>query len=241
MRRVRIFTRGNKYVFGTLPAADEYFRSTIEMLRRLTPNARTAGLIVGDDPFDLAVANGTRALLEANGMEVVFQQQYSERVPNFYNILTLMRARAPDVLLWSGHVSGAINFIRQSKSRNVNANLLSSFTAAVSTADFRSALGKDANFTFGMTPWLPSPRHKDRWFGDASQFAKAYEERFGYAPDYHAAAAAAAVQTLAMGMEAARTFELDFVRDAIAKLDFESPSMDVFNLARTDRSCCLRR
>ena len=70
------------------------------------------------------------------------------------------------MLLWSGHEAGAINFIRQSKSRNINANLLSSFTAAVPTANFRSALGKDANYTFGMTPWLPSPRHKDRWFGD---------------------------------------------------------------------------
>jgi branched-chain amino acid transport system substrate-binding protein len=218
----RIFARGYRYVFGTLPAAEEYFRSTIEMMQRLTPRPRTVGMVMGDDPFDIALAQGTLALLQRAGMEVVLQQQYSERTPNFYNIITLLQSRTPDVLLWSGHEAGAINFIRQSKSRNVNPNLLASFTVAVSTANFRSTLGNDANYAFGMTPWLPSERLKDRWFGDANEFATAFEERFGYAPDYHVAAAVAAVQTLVFAIEAARTFDSDNVRDAIAKLDFES-------------------
>jgi len=205
-----------------LPAADEYFRSTIEMVRQLTPIPKTVAIVMGDDPFDIALAQGTLALLREAGLEVVLQQQYSERTPNFYNILTLLQARTPDVLLWSGHEAGALSFIRQSKSRNVHPNLLASFTAAVSTANFRSTLGNDANYAFGMTPWLPSERLKDRWFGDARQFAQAFEEKFGYAPDYHAAAAVAAVQTLVYAMEAARTIESDDVRDAIAKLDFES-------------------
>lgn len=218
----RIFASGYRYVFGTLPAAGEYFRSTIEMLQRLTPRPKTVGIVIGDDPSDMAVAQGTLALLKEAGLEVVLQQQYSERTPNFYNILALIEARAPDVLLWSGHEAGAINFVRQSKGRNIGPKLLASFTTAVSTADFRSALGRDANYAFGMTPWLPSDRLKDRWFGDASQFAKAFEQKFGYAPDYHVAAAVAAIETLVNGMEAARTIESDDVRDAIAKLDFES-------------------
>jgi branched-chain amino acid transport system substrate-binding protein len=160
--------------------------------------------------------------LREAGLDVVLQQQYSERTPNFYNILTLLEARAPDVLLWSGHEAGAITFVRQSKSRNINPNLLASFTTAVSTANFRSTLGNDANYAFGMTPWMPSERLKDRWFGDASQFSKAFEAKFGYAPDYHVAAAVAAVETLVYAIEAARTIESDDVRDAIAKVDFDS-------------------
>ena len=218
----RIFARGYKYVFGTLPAADQYFRSTVDMLQRLTPAPKTVAIVMGDDPFDIAVAEGTRAILRNAGLDVVLQQQYSERTPNFYNILTLLEARAPDVLLWSGHESGAINFIRQSKGRNINPNLLASFTAAVTNANFRSALGNDANYAFGMTPWLPSERLKDRWFGDASQFFKAFEEKFGYPPDYHVAAAVAAVETLVYAIEAARTIISEDVRDAIAKVDFES-------------------
>jgi len=218
----RIFARGYHYVFGTLPPAEDYFRSTIEMMQQLTPRPKTVAIVIGDDPFDLAVAQGTLALLQQAGLEVVLQQQYSERTPNFYNILSLLEAKAPDVLLWSGHEAGAISFIRQSRARNIHPNLLASYTTSVTTANFRSALGKDADYTFGMTPWLPTERLKDRWFGDARQFADAYEKKFGYAPDYHAAAAVAAVETLVHATEAARTIEPDDVRDAIATLDFES-------------------
>jgi branched-chain amino acid transport system substrate-binding protein len=218
----RIFALGHRYVFGTLPAADQYFRSTIDMMQRLSPAPHTVAIVIGDDPFDIAVADGTRALLRNAGLEVVLQQQYSERTPNFYNILTLLEARTPDVLLWSGHEAGAISFIRQAKGRNISPKLLASFTAAVTAANFRATLGDDANFTFGMTPWLPSERLKDKWFGDGAQFAKAFEEKFGYAPDYHAAAAVASIETLAHAIEAARTILAEDVRDAIARLDFPS-------------------
>ena len=218
----QIFARGYKYVFGTLPASTDYFRSTIAMLEQLEPRAKTVGLVSGDDSFDITLSKETSELVKKAGLEVVLDQQYSERSPNFFNILTLVKGRAPDVLLWSGHEAGAINFIRQSKSRNINPNLLASFTVGVTSANFRKALGDDANYVFGMTPWLPTERLKDRWFGDAVQFAKAYEEKFGYAPDYHAAAAVAAVQALVEAMETPDSFDPGDVRDALANLDFES-------------------
>jgi len=104
----------------------------------------------------------------------------------------------------------------------VTPKLFASFTEGVSSASFRTVLGKDANYAFGMAPWLPSERLKDRWFGDASQFANAYEKKFGYAPDYHAAAAAAAVEAQVAAIEAAGTIEPKKVRDALAQVDFDS-------------------
>jgi branched-chain amino acid transport system substrate-binding protein len=218
----RIFSRGYRYVFGTLPAAEDYFHSTIEMLGQLTPKAKTVGLVAGDDTFDVTLAGSTLELLKKAGMEVVLNQQYSERIPNFFNILTLIRGKSPDVLLWSGHEDNAINFIREARNRSIHPNLLASFTVGVPAPGFRSTLGRDANYAFGVTPWLPSAQLKDRWFGDADQFAAAYQKKFGYAPDYHAAAAVAAVEAHAMAIEAAGTFDPKQVRDAIAKLDFES-------------------
>jgi branched-chain amino acid transport system substrate-binding protein len=218
----RIFSRGYKYVFGTLPAAEEYFRSTIDMITQLSPPPRTVALISGDDSFDLTLSSGTSTLVKSAGLQLVLDQQYSENSPNFFNILTLVEAKAPDVLLWSGHEASAIKFVRAAKSRNINPNLLASFTIGASAANFRSTLGKDANGIFGMTPWLPAERLKDAWFGDARQFAQAYERKFGYAPDYHAAAAAAAVETVAKAIETAGTHERKAVRDAIAALDFAS-------------------
>jgi branched-chain amino acid transport system substrate-binding protein len=100
--------------------------------------------------------------------------------------------------------------------------MLWSFTVGVPTADFRKALGTDANYAFGMTPWLPDKSLKDDWFGNAEAFAKEYQQRFKYAPDYHAASAVACVETFAKAIAAAGTIDPKKVRDELAKVDFQS-------------------
>jgi branched-chain amino acid transport system substrate-binding protein len=217
----RLFSRGYKYSFGMLPPSDDYFRSTVEMVKQLSPAPKTVALISGGDSFSLTLSKRTSALLGKTGLQVL-DLQYSDATPNFANILTLLESKNPDVLLWSGNEAGAIQFIRQAKSRNIHPKLLAAFTEAVPTPHFRSALGDDANRAFGMTPWLPSERLRDKWFSDATEFVKAFEAKFGYAPDYHSAAAAAAIEAAATAVEVAGSPNRKSVREALASLDFES-------------------
>jgi branched-chain amino acid transport system substrate-binding protein len=114
-----------------------------------------------------------------------------------------------------------LNFIRQAKTLNVNPKLYS-FTVGVPSADFRAALGQDANYAFGMSSWVPSAALKDEYFGNAEQFANEYKKRFGYEPDYHAASAVADVQAFVKAIESANSIDPVKVRDAIAKVDFDS-------------------
>jgi branched-chain amino acid transport system substrate-binding protein len=92
----------------------------------------------------------------------------------------------------------------------------------VPSADFRQALGKDANGASGMTAWLPSASLKDQWFGDAEAFAKAWKAKFGYDPDYHAAAGVAAVEAFVNAIQNAGSTDPQKVRDALAKVSFDS-------------------
>lgn len=218
----QIFARGYKYIFGTLPPADDYYDSTVRMLKRLSPAPKTAALVSADDAFDVAVARGTRRICAANGIEIVVDKQYPENNAEFSSILSLIKSKEADIILWSGHEAQALNFIRQAKTLGVSPRLMYSFTVGVPTADFRKALGKDAEYAFGMTPWLPSADLKDDWFGDAAAFAKEFQDRFGYQPDYHAASAVADVETFAKAIEAAGTLDPAKVRDAIARVDFHS-------------------
>lgn len=218
----QIFARGYKYIFGTLPPADDYFGSTIAMMESLTPKAKSVALVSADDSFDVSVAKGTRPRLKTAGLAIAVDQQYSESNSDFSSILSLIKVVGVDAILWSGHEPEALNFIRQAKALDVNPRLFASFTVGVPTADFRKALGRDAEDAFGMTPWLPSPQLTDQWFGDAAAFAKLYQAKFGYAPDYHAASAAADVEAVAKALEAAGSRDPKAVRDAIAKLDFPS-------------------
>ncbi|MBV1703245.1 MAG: amino acid ABC transporter substrate-binding protein [Hyphomicrobiales bacterium] len=217
-----IFTRGYNYVFGTLPAADDYFASTIDMLAKLGIKGKKVALVVADDSFDASVAKGTRQHLLDAGTTIAVDRTYRSGAADFSTILTEVKAADVDAILWSGHETEALNFIRQMQSLNVNPKSFYGFTVGVPTEDFRRALGKSADYAFGMTPWLPDAKLKDRWFGDAAAFAKDYQAKFGYAPDYHAASAIADVETFAIALERAGSLDPKAVRDAIAGVSFDS-------------------
>ena len=62
----------------------------------------------------------------------------------------------------------------------------------------------------------------DKWFGDAAQFEKAYKDKYGYEPDYHAASGVADVEAYAQAIENAGRLDHAKVRDALATLDLDS-------------------
>jgi branched-chain amino acid transport system substrate-binding protein len=217
----QIFSRKFKYIFGTLAPASNYFGSTVAMMKELDPAPKSVALLYADDAFDVSVADGTRPMLEDAGFKVALDERYTTNASDFNSLLSQIKSANVDAVLVAGHETEILNFVRQAKSLAV-APKFYSFTVGVPSEDFRKALGKDANYAFGMTAWLPSADLKDRWFGDAAAFAEAYKAKFGYEPDYHAASGAADVEALAQAVENAGTLDPKAVRDAIAKLSFDS-------------------
>lgn len=216
-----IFARGFKYIFGTLAPASDYFGSTVEMMKALTDGPKSVALLYADDSFDVSVAKGTRPLIEKAGLTLALDERYSSNTSDFSSLLSQIKAKGVDAVLVAGHETEILNFVRNAKSLSV-APKLYSFTVGVPSEDFRKALGKDADYAFGMSAWLPEPTLKDRWFGDAAQFAHEYKARFGYDPDYHAASGAADVEALVHAIEDAGSLEPQKVRDALAKVKFDS-------------------
>ncbi|HKI56845.1 MAG TPA: amino acid ABC transporter substrate-binding protein, partial [Trueperaceae bacterium] len=216
-----IFSRGYKYIFGTLPAAGDYFKSTIDMMAKLSPPVQSIALLYADDSFDVSVADGTKKLAQAANIPVAFEQRYSTNASDFSTIISQLKGKNPDAVLVAGHETEALNFIRQAKSLNFSPKMYS-FTVGVPTADFRQALGSDADYAFGMTSWLPLASDKDPYFGDAAQFAQQFKQRFGYDPDYHAASGVADVEAFVKAIETAGSLDPKAVRDAIANVSFDS-------------------
>ncbi len=217
----QIFSRKFKYIFGTLAPASNYFASTIDMLKQLEPAPKSVALLYADDAFDVSVAQGTRPLLQKAGLKIAIDARYSSNASDFNSLLSQIKSVNADVVLVAGHETEILNFVRQAKSLAV-APKMYSFTVGVPSEDFRKALGKDADYAFGMTAWLPNANLKDRWFGDAAQFATAYKAKYGYDPDYHAASGVADVEAVAQAIENAGSVDPQKVRDAIAKLNFSS-------------------
>ena len=114
----QIFTRGYKWVFGTLPRAEDYFSSTIAMMGALDPKPKTVALITADDAFDVSVAQGSRELLKKAELDIVLDQQYAANSADFSSVLTLVKSKSPDAILWGGLLAEVLNGIRQAKSLN---------------------------------------------------------------------------------------------------------------------------
>jgi branched-chain amino acid transport system substrate-binding protein len=151
----------------------------------------------------------------------VIDERYSSNASDFSALLSRIKSGHVDAVLVACHETEALNFIRQAKSLGVSPKLYS-FTVGVPSADFRQALGHDAEDASGMTAWLPSKELKDRWFGDASTFAAEYKAKYGYEPDYHAASGVAVVEAVAQAIESAGSLDPQKVRDALAKVHFDS-------------------
>lgn len=216
-----IFNRGYKYIFGTLPKAENYFASTIEMATKINPKPRTAALLFANDAFDRSVADGSRGWLKKFGIELVYDQMYAPDTQDFSSMITAVKAKNVDMVLVAGHTENSLNFIKQAKSLGF-APKMYAFTVGPPTADFRETLGADADYAFGITGWLPDLPYEGQVFKSASEFARIFKAKYGYDPDYHVASGAADVLIYKYAIEKANSLDPAKVRDAIASIDIET-------------------
>jgi branched-chain amino acid transport system substrate-binding protein len=217
----KIFDRGYKYVFGTLPKAEFYFRAAIEAAARMNPRVQTAALLYSNEAFDRSVAEGARQWLKEQRIDKVYDEEYQPATQDFTSILAVIKSKNPDLILLAGHVENSLNFIRQSQAADVNPKM-AVFTVGPPTEDFRKTLGKAADYVYGITPWLPDMDVGGEIFASAREFDKQFRERFGYEADYHVASGAACVLALKFAIEKANTLDPKKVRDALAALDVET-------------------
>jgi branched-chain amino acid transport system substrate-binding protein len=217
----KIFDRGYKYIFGTLPKAEFYFQAAIEAAAKMNPPVRTAALLYSNEAFDRSVAEGTRQWLKEQKIDKVYDEEYQPATQDFTSILAVIKSKNPDLVLVAGHEENALNFIRQSQAADANPKM-AIFTVGPPTGDFRKTLGKAAEYVYGITPWLPDMEIGGEIFKTAREFDKQFQARFGYAADYHVASGAADVLAFKFAIEKANSLDPKKVRDALASLDVET-------------------
>jgi branched-chain amino acid transport system substrate-binding protein len=216
----KIFSRGNKFIFGTLPPAGQYFKSTLEMFKTFNPVPKSLAILYSDDKFDVSVAEGTKELAGPMGFDVVLFEKYAEGAKDFTSILTKIKSMNVDVALVSGHTEESLIFTQQAKELNVCPKVID-MTVGPSEADFRKSLQKDAEYIYGVASWSTQMNFNGYLFKDTKEFVKQFKERFSYDPDYHNASGIADVAIFKDAIERAGTLDPQKVRDAIAatKLD----------------------
>jgi branched-chain amino acid transport system substrate-binding protein len=221
-----LFTNGWRYIFATLSTSEQYLSSAIDLVAENAaalgkePSAIKVAMAFENDPFSQDVRAGVTDNVNSYGMQIVIDEQLPPELNDMTTILTKVKALKPDVLVVSGHSKGAVTAIRQIGEQKVNIPVLA--MTHCDSADVISTDAAAAEYALCATQWASTMAYEDDLFGSAADFAKLFEETYGYAPPYQAAESAAAVQVFADAFERAGTLDKEAVRDAIAATDMQT-------------------
>lgn len=221
-----LFTNGYKYLFGVLSTSEQYLAPAIKMAADQAkaegrdPSSLKIALAIQNDPFSQDIRAGVMADAAKYGMKIIIDDQLPKNLTDMTPTLIKVRALKPDLLVVSGHSKGAATAIRQINEQNIYVPMLA--MTQCGSADIIGKFGKGAEDTLCATQWAPSLTYSDPLMGSAADFARKFEERFGYAPPYQAAEAAAAVEVFADAFKRAGSLDQKAVRDALAATDMQT-------------------
>ncbi len=221
-----IFNRGFKYTFGILSPGKMYLRGILDLVKAKDPSANKVAIMAETDPFAIEVADGTAAYAKDQGFTVVYNERYPTAAKDVSPQLTAIKGLNPDIILGAGHIQDAILTVKQAKDIGVNAKAWG-FSVGPTSPEFRNSLKKDADYVFGGAQWTEDLKLKgDDIFGTPQEFSKQVRAKFPGTYDltvpYQVAESAAAIIAYQKALAAAGSLDPTQVRDALAKLNFDS-------------------
>jgi len=90
------------YAFSLGPATDDAATGLAAAMKQGYPNAKTVGIIIGNDVNGSSLLNSERSALQANGLNVVSQQYSPTSTLDMTPQLQALKAENPDLLVASG-------------------------------------------------------------------------------------------------------------------------------------------
>ncbi|MBV8150934.1 MAG: amino acid ABC transporter substrate-binding protein [Candidatus Eremiobacteraeota bacterium] len=234
----KIFNQNYRYTFGVLSPAKRYLEGIIAMGKAEKPAIKTMAISASNDSFSVEVQAGAVDYAKAHGIDVVYSAKYPENSTDVSAIVSPIKAAHPDLILNAGHTNDALLVHKGLKEQNVQA-LAYGYSVGPDTPDFRTALGRDADYVFGGAQWSDAVRYKGQagFYQTAPAYAEAFIKRYNHKPDYHNAESTAACLAYQYAIEQAGSLDTEKVRDALAKLDvttffgiikFDSRGLNVF-------------
>ena len=164
-------------------------------------------------------ANGAamkKAATEA-GIPIAADESYTAKSPSYTAMLEKVKEKNPDAIYLASYLLDATSLMHQSRQVDLNPRYFTAAGTGFSTPEFPTAdkgAGKDAEYTFSVTQWMP----ESRWPGSA-EFAKKFQARYGSVPAYHAVQAYTALKVMAEAVKKAGKWDSTAIRDALRDIN----------------------
>ena len=232
-----IYRKGRKFLFGMSAPSEVFHEGLLDLA--VKKGLKTVALINAESLTGRAVTQGTVELAKKKGLQVIFVGAYPEGTTDFSTILAKVRAANPDVLGGGTNVfEEMVAVIQQMKALNVNPRMVG--LTVVDLPKFYELLGRDAEFVYGATQWLPQLADVRagglipiaRQYPGAREFVESYKKEYSDADlSWISAAGYGGCQILVEAVRRAGSLDREKLRDAISKMDHHT----AYGAFRVDR------
>ena len=220
-----IFKKGRKYIFMLLSPASSYLEGLVDVAAKR--GLKTIAVLYEDTLFPKAIATGAVEMAKKRGMQAVVFEPYPKETKDFTAILAKVKAASPDVVAGATYFDDSIAIIRQMKAAGINPKM-HAVTVGGDLPKFHEVLGRDAEFVYGASQWLPELVTLRagglipvaRQYPGAKEFTESYAREFpGADLSYQTAQGFAACQVLLDAVRRAGLLDPDRIRDEILKFE----------------------
>ena len=223
-----LFSQGYRYMFAALSTSEQYLSPAIDLAAEFAkkigkkPSQLKIAMAFENDPFSLDVRQGVVDTAKKYGMTVIVDDKMPRDLSDISATLTKIKAVKPDILVFSGHTKGALTATRQMKEMGVNAPMVA--ITHCESADIVGKFGPAAEGIMCPTQWAETLKYKDKYFGSAMEYNKAFlaaHSEYKEVP-YQTAQASAAIEIWADALQRGQSFDTEKLRDTLAKTNLDT-------------------
>ena len=221
--------QGRNQAFGTFPPTAKYTAQAIKALAEVA-GAKSIASFWEDEPFTKGVCGAIPDLANEYDLELTSHQQV-EPSPNVTVLTELARnisQQDPDIVMTCVYDEGCQNWMAAMQEVNWSPRA-QIFTVCVGLQSFVDAVGDDAEYIMGVTPWDQSLNIIDQVTGwSAKDFANEFMAATGDVDvTYHAASAASVISIAVQAIETANTLDEAILAKHIAEASFPTIYGDI--------------
>ena len=216
-----LFTKGYKYLFAVLSAANQYLEVAIDLaVEKNGGKPIKIAMAFEQDAFSQDVRIGVVDAAKRTGSKIIIDDKLPKELNDMAATLAKVKATKPDVLVVSGHSKGALTAIRQIAEMKVDVKMLA--MTHCDASKLAKQHGKNSEYALCAAQWHKSLSYKDKFFGNGMKYDKEFKAQFGYNPPYQAAESSAALLVWKDAFERANSLDKEKVRDALAKTEMQT-------------------
>ncbi len=223
-----LFTQGYRYIFAVLSTSEQYLASSVALAAEMAekqgkkPSDVRVAMVFENEPYSLDVRAGVVDDTKKYNMQIVLDDKMPRDLSDISATLTKVKALKPDLLVISGHEKGATTAARQIMEMKVDVPMIA--LTHCESGKVIQQFGKATEGFLCPTQWSETLTYKDKYFGSAADYDKAFKAAFpSYKTvPYQTAQASAAVLVWKDAFERANSFDTEKLRDAIAATQMET-------------------